>query len=269
MNRQDDDIDAPQDIDLQEGDDLDLEECPNCGRVDPGIGQPVPLLRYMWTRAEHSSTRPQDRSRGWFWPVMVAVLIAIILVMWSRPVRRCPEIRDERPMAFPTHRLRRLRMNPGLRRMVCETRLSVSQLICPLFVRPGEGVRQPITSMPGQFQFSVDTLVEECRQIAGPGHPGRAAVRHPRRTRTRSASEAWHDNGIVQQAIRQIKEACPDLVVITDVCLCEYTDHGHCGAIVERAGRKDVDNDATLPLLVKEALSHARGRAPTSSPRRT
>ncbi len=156
-------------------------------------------------------------------------------------------------------------MNPTLRRMVRQTRLSVSQFIYPLFVRPGDNVRHPIKSMPGQFQLSVDTAAEECRAIAALGIPavllfGIPAHKDP------VGSEAWHDNGVIQRAIRQIKKACPDLLVITDVCLCEYTDHGHCGAIVERAGRKDVDNDATLPLLVKEALSHAAAGADIIAP---
>jgi len=149
--------------------------------------------------------------------------------------------------------------------MVCETRLAVSQLICPLFVRPGESIRYEIKSMPGQFQFSVDTVVEECRQIADLGIPAVLLFGIPAH-KDASGTEAWHDNGVVQRAIRQIKKACPDLVVITDVCLCEYTDHGHCGVIVERAGRKDVDNDATLPLLVKEALSHAAAGADVIAP---
>ncbi len=156
-------------------------------------------------------------------------------------------------------------MNPGLRRMLCETRLSVSQLICPLFVRPGEGIRHEIKSMPGQCQLSVDTVVEECRQITDLGIPAVLLFGIPTR-KDASGSEAWHDNGVIQRAIRQIKKACPDLVVITDVCLCEYTDHGHCGAIIERAGRKDVDNDATLPLLVKEAISHAAAGADVIAP---
>jgi len=111
----------------------------------------------------------------------------------------------------------------------------------------------------------VDTVVEECRQIADLGIPAVLLFGIPAH-KDASGTEAWHDNGVVQRAIRQIKKACPDLVVITDVCLCEYTDHGHCGLIVERAGHKDVDNDATLPLLVKEALSHAAAGADVIAP---
>lgn len=158
-----------------------------------------------------------------------------------------------------------MRANPTLRRMVRETRLTVDQLIYPLFVRPGRGVRQPIKSMPGQFQLSVDTLVEECRAVADLGIPAVLLFGIPEH-KDAVGSEAYADNGIVQQAIRAIKTARSDLLVITDVCLCEYTDHGHCGAIVDRGACKDVDNDATLELLVKEALSHARAGADMVAP---
>jgi porphobilinogen synthase len=168
-------------------------------------------------------------------------------------------------MAFPVQRLRRLRMNPTLQRMVRETRLSVEQLICPLFVRPGSGVHQPIRSMPGQFQLSVDALVEECRQAADLGIPAILLFGIPEH-KDAVGSESWSETGVIQRAVREVKRACPDLVVITDVCLCEYTDHGHCGVIAERGGRKDVDNDATLPLLVKEAVSHARAGADVIAP---
>jgi len=152
-----------------------------------------------------------------------------------------------------------------MRRMVRETRLSVDQLIYPLFVRPGRNVRQPIKSMPGQFQLSVDTLVEECKSAADLGLPAVLLFGIPER-KDAVGSEAYADNGIVQQAVRAIKEALPDLLVITDVCLCEYTDHGHCGVIVDRRGRKDVDNDATLDLLVREAVSHAKAGADIIAP---
>ncbi|HON67966.1 MAG TPA: porphobilinogen synthase, partial [Phycisphaerae bacterium] len=168
-------------------------------------------------------------------------------------------------MPFPKTRLRRLRSSPAMRRMVRETRLSVDQLIYPLFVRPGRNVRQPIKSMPGQFQLSVDTLVEECKSAAELGLPAVLLFGIPER-KDAVGSEAYADNGIVQQAVRAIKEALPDLLVITDVCLCEYTDHGHCGVIVDRQGRKDVDNDATLDLLVREAVSHAKAGADIIAP---
>ncbi|GMU20199.1 MAG: delta-aminolevulinic acid dehydratase [Phycisphaerae bacterium] len=168
-------------------------------------------------------------------------------------------------MGFPQVRLRRLRSHPTLRRMVRETRLSVDQIIYPLFVRPGSGVLSPIGSMPGQFQLSVDTLTEECRRAADLGIPAVLLFGIPE-TKDALGSEGYRADGIVQRACEAIKSACPDLLVITDVCLCEYTDHGHCGVIVERGGRRDVDNDATLPLLVREAVSHARAGADLIAP---
>jgi porphobilinogen synthase len=149
--------------------------------------------------------------------------------------------------------------------MVRQTRLSVDQLIYPLFVRPGRGVRQPIKSMPGQSQLSVDTLAEECRAVADLGIPAVLLFGIPEH-KDPVGSEAFADDGIVQQAIRAIKAACRDLLVITDVCMCEYTSHGHCGVIVDRAGGKDVDNDATLELLAREAVSHARAGADMVAP---
>lgn len=168
-------------------------------------------------------------------------------------------------MPYPQHRLRRLRSHPTLRRMVRETRLHVDQLIYPLFVRPGSGVRHEIASMPGQFQLSIDTLVEECRHVAELGIPAVLLFGIPEH-KDAKGSGAYDDHGIIQQAIRAIKEAVPSLYVITDVCLCEYTDHGHCGVIVDRGGVKDVDNDATLPLLAAEAVSHVRAGADMVAP---
>lgn len=168
-------------------------------------------------------------------------------------------------MAFPQHRLRRLRMHPTLRRVVRQTRLAVDQLIYPLFVRPGAGVRQPINSMPGQYQLSVDTLTAECNEITGLGIPAVLLFGIPQH-KDAVGSEAYRDDGIIQRAVRAIKKACPDLLVVTDVCLCEYTDHGHCGVIADRGGRKDVDNDATLPLLVRQAVSHANAGADLVAP---
>lgn len=149
--------------------------------------------------------------------------------------------------------------------MVRETRISAEQLIYPMFVRPGAGERREIASMPGQCQFSVDTLVEACREVAGLGIPAVLLFGIPEH-KDAVGSGAYADQGIVQQAVRAVREACPDLYVITDVCLCEYTDHGHCGVIADHGGRRDVDNDATLPLLVKEAVSHARAGAHMVAP---
>jgi len=152
-----------------------------------------------------------------------------------------------------------------MRRMLRETRWAVDQLIYPLFVRRGSRVRQPIRSMPGQFQFSVDTLVEDCSEIVGLGIPAVLLFGIPPH-KDDVGSGAYDDDGIVQRAVAAIKSACPDLAVITDVCLCEYTDHGHCGVVVERGGRREIDNDATLPLLVREALSHAKAGADIVAP---
>ena len=149
--------------------------------------------------------------------------------------------------------------------MVRQTRLSVDQLIYPLFVRPGSEVRRPIDSMPGQYQFSIDALVEECKRVADLGIPGVILFGIPAH-KDAVGSDAYRDDGIIQRALRAVKPACPDLLLITDVCLCEYTDHGHCGVIVDRGGVKDVDNDATLALLVKEAVSHAKAGADMVAP---
>ncbi len=156
-------------------------------------------------------------------------------------------------------------MNPVVRRMVRQTRLSVDQLIAPLFVRPGRGERRPISSMPGQSQYSVDTLVEECRALAGLGVPAVLLFGIPEH-KDACGSEAYADDGIVQQGITAIKAALPFLVVITFVCLCLYRDHGQWGGRAERRGRTDVDNDATLELLTREAVSHARAGADMVAP---
>ncbi|MCH8203732.1 MAG: porphobilinogen synthase [Candidatus Hydrogenedentes bacterium] len=169
-------------------------------------------------------------------------------------------------MTFPITRLRRLRRNATMRRMVRETVLSVDDLILPLFVRPGEGVKNEISSMPGNYQWSVDTLVEECKEIEGLGIPAVILFGIPEQ-KDAEGSEAYADDGIVCRAIEAIKGACNELVVITDVCMCEYTDHGHCGVIMDnRDGNPDVDNDATLELLVREALAHVNAGADMVAP---
>src|SRR5579863_9591699 len=164
-------------------------------------------------------------------------------------------------MAFPTNRPRRLRRTEVLRRMVRETRLSPDNLIQPLFVCPGRGVNNPIKSMPGVAQLSPDIAVREAREIAAAGVPAVILFGLPEH-KDAIGSEAWSDSGSVQRAIAEIKEHVPGLVVITDVCMCEYTDHGHCGAIKDG----DVDNDATLELLAREALSHVRAGADIVAP---
>ena len=164
-------------------------------------------------------------------------------------------------MAFPINRPRRLRRTETLRRMVRETRLSPENLILPLFVCPGRDVRQPVESMPGVAQLSVDNAAREARETFAAGVPAVILFGLPER-KDAQGSEAWKDSGVVQNAIREIKERVPEMVVITDVCMCEYTDHGHCGVIVGN----DVDNDATLELLAREALSHARAGADMVAP---
>jgi len=145
--------------------------------------------------------------------------------------------------------------------MIRETRLSPDNLVHPLFVCPGRGVVNPVPSMPGVAQLSVDQVAAEARAIHATGVPAIILFGIPER-KDALGSEAWNDNGEVQRAIREIKEKVPGLVVITDVCMCEYTDHGHCGAI----RGTDVDNDATLELLSREALSHARAGADIVAP---
>src|SRR5579863_3926269 len=145
-------------------------------------------------------------------------------------------------------RLRNLRQSPGLRTLVRETQLSPEDLVMPYFVRPGRGVRAPIASMPGQYQYSVDELVKEARGLAKTGVGSLILFGIPASKDARG-SGGWARNGIVQQAVRALKDALPDLVVMTDVCMCEYTDHGHCGILRGR----EVDNDATLPVLARIA----------------
>ena len=164
-------------------------------------------------------------------------------------------------MPFPIHRPRRLRSSETMRRLVRETRLEPANFILPLFVCPGEGVRRPISSMPPHCQLSIDTAVEECREVKALGIGGVILFGLPE-TKDDEASGAYDDDGIVQRAIRAIRRAVPDLLIITDVCNCEYTSHGHCGKIVNG----DVDNDSTLEWLAAGALSHARAGADIVAP---
>jgi len=151
-------------------------------------------------------------------------------------------------MAFPTHRMRRLRATPGLRNLVRETTLSVDDLVLPLFVRPGREVRKPIAAMPGCFQLSVDQLMAECREVASLGIPAVILFGIPE-TKDAQGSSAFDPEGVVQTAVRAIKSAVADLVVITDVCLCEYTDHGHCGVI------RDGEVDKALSVVGSSGVS--------------
>ena len=169
-------------------------------------------------------------------------------------------------MGFPTTRPRRLRRNATFRRMIRETSLCADDLIMPLFVRPGSGVKKTIPSMPGQYQFSPDTLVEEVKTIEDAGVPALILFGIPER-KDAVGSEAYADDAVVCRAVEGVKKAGSRICVITDVCLCEYTDHGHCGVIRNnRDGAPDVDNDATLELLVKEAVAHARAGADMVAP---
>ena len=164
-------------------------------------------------------------------------------------------------MAFPVHRMRRLRASDSLRSLVRETRLTPSELVLPLFACPGERVRREIGSMPGNYQLSIDELVKECLEAASLGLGGVLLFGIPE-TKDEVASGAYAEDGIVQRAVRAIKKEVPRLVVITDVCNCEYTSHGHCGKVVDG----DVDNDVTLEWLAASAVSHARAGADIVAP---
>lgn len=164
-------------------------------------------------------------------------------------------------MYFPSYRPRRLRANENFRRLVCETTPSVNDLIYPLFVVEGEKVKHEISSMPGNYHYSVDKIIEEAKAIAALNIPAVILFGIPDK-KDEKASEAYAENGVTQRAIKAIKETAPNLLVITDVCLCEYMNHGHCG-IVE--GEK-ILNDPTLELLAQTALSHAKAGADMVAP---
>ena len=183
-------------------------------------------------------------------------------------------------MSFPTTRLRRLRYEPAIRRMVQETSLSPERLILPLFVRTGQNVRQPISAMPGNFQLSIDELVKEAEEASALGIGGIILFGIPD-VKDAAGSDALSENGIIAQAVRAVKQTLGNkLLVTTDVCFCEYTDHGHCGVLRQRAGGcvaassvaqppaldYDVDNDATLENLVQQTLIHARAGADMLAP---
>jgi porphobilinogen synthase len=163
--------------------------------------------------------------------------------------------------SYPSYRPRRMRRTESLRRMVRETQLAPSQLVLPLFVRSGRGIRQAVGSMPGVCQTSVDEALRDAREAERLGIGGVLLFGIPER-KDATGSSAWDDQGPVQEAVRALKRETPGLVVVTDVCMCEYTDHGHCGVLKDG----DVDNDATLELLSKEALSHARAGADIVAP---
>jgi porphobilinogen synthase len=162
---------------------------------------------------------------------------------------------------FPIRRMRRLRRTPALRRLVQETQLAPSQLVWPLFVRHGEGVREEVASLPGVYQTSVDELVKDAARAAQLGLGGIMLFGLPA-AKDGTGSEAYDEQGIVQQAARAVKRAVPQLLVIADLCLCEYTDHGHCGVVTDG----DVDNDATVYLLGKVAVVQARAGVDVVAP---
>ncbi len=164
-------------------------------------------------------------------------------------------------MVFPQLRLRRMRRTEPLRALIRENRVDIGDLIYPLFVVEGKGMKQQIASMPGIFRFSTDLLPREVEEIAGLGIPAVILFGIPQQ-KDEVGSSAYHPEGVIQQAIRAIKKSVPDLLILTDVCLCEYTSHGHCGVIANGY----VDNDQTLPLLARMALSHVEAGADMVAP---
>lgn len=164
-------------------------------------------------------------------------------------------------MAFPVNRMRRLRNNAKIRDMVRENRLSVEQLIYPMFVTHGKGIKSEISSMPGNYRFSTDLLVDEIKEVSDLGINSVILFGIPH-LKDAVGSEAYSPNGIVQEAVRKIKENIPEIIVITDVCIDEYTDHGHCGLVKD----SEILNDETLELLAKMALTHAEAGADMVAP---
>ena len=166
---------------------------------------------------------------------------------------------------FPQTRLRRLRYHPVVRDLVRETSLSVRDFILPLFVRPGQNIKNEIASMPGNFQLSVDRLIDEVGAAVEFGIRAFIFFGIPA-SKDAQGSSAWQDDGIVQQALRALRPVFKDVLLITDECFCEYTDHGHCGILSERGGRLDVNNDATLSNLVRQCASHVEAGADMVAP---
>jgi porphobilinogen synthase len=169
--------------------------------------------------------------------------------------------RSYKPPGFPITRLRRLRKTPAIRDLVRETVLTPASLIYPLFVVEGEGIKNEISSMPGQHQFSIDHVLREADELIRLGIRSVILFGIPER-KDEVGSSAYVDHGVIQSAVRQLKSSYPELVVVTDVCLCEYTSHGHCGVV----GSGGVENDRTLELLAQQALSHAAGGADIIAP---
>src|SRR3970040_1929127 len=157
---------------------------------------------------------------------------------------------------YPAKRLRRLRYNPLIRDMVRETELSKNDFIYPLFVVPGDNIKKEIKSMPGVYQLSINNLVKECKEVASLGIPAVILFGIPKH-KDEKGSEAYDPEGIIQRAVRAIKSEVKNLLVITDVCMCEYTSHGHCGVL----NGEEILNDETVELLAKESLTHAQSGA--------
>ncbi|MGD0274696.1 MAG: porphobilinogen synthase [Syntrophales bacterium] len=164
-------------------------------------------------------------------------------------------------MSFPEYRMRRLRKNENFRRLIRETRLSVDDFVYPMFIVPGKGVKKPIGSMPGQFQMSVDHAVREVQKVGDLKIPAVLLFGIPEK-KDDMATGAFAKDGIIQRAVREIKAKVPEILVITDVCLCEYTSHGHCGMIE----KGEVDNDMTIEVLAETAVSHAKAGADMVAP---
>lgn len=168
-------------------------------------------------------------------------------------------------ISFPNTRLRRLRNHPKIRNLICETRLSAQDLILPLFVKAGDNIKNPISSMPGQYQLSLDHLLAEVEEINRLGIGGLILFGIPEE-KDEVGSSSYKENAIVQQALRLIKQHYPHLLLISDLCLCDYTDHGHCGLVKRKGDEWQVDNDSTLPVLAKLAVSYAQAGADIIAP---
>jgi porphobilinogen synthase len=164
-------------------------------------------------------------------------------------------------MRFPRYRPRRLRANENFRRLIRETVITTNDLIYPLFVRPGKGAKNPISSMPNCYQLSIDELTKEAKEVNKLGIPGVILFGIPEK-KDEAASEAYAADGIIQKAVRALKDAVPNLLIITDCCLCEYTSHGHCGIVKDGV----ILNDPTLELLARQALSHCKAGADMVAP---
>jgi porphobilinogen synthase len=168
-------------------------------------------------------------------------------------------------MNVPSLRLRRLRQHPILRGLVRETQLNISDFVLPLVIKGKEGKKIPIIPMPGQYQIPLNALQQEIEELLSLGITSVLLFGVPPH-KDEIGSDSYHDEGIIQQAIRKIREVSSDMLIISDVCFCEYTNHGHCGFLNERSGRIDIDNDMTLDLVVKQAVSHARAGAHVIAP---